>query len=82
MQFIAQIFKLLRIAKQRIGLKTKKNVPKKCILCKETHETYDHCSEFKKKELEQIKKEKKEILSRFDIQMATSSLTQAQLSLL
>ncbi len=56
----------------------KKDVPKKCILCKGTHETWDHRCEFKRKELERIKKEKEGTPSRFNIRTATSGPAQAQ----
>ncbi len=44
----------------------KKDVPKKCVLCKGAHETWDHRCEFKKKEIERIEKAKQQTPSHYE----------------
>ena len=50
----------------------KKDAPKKCILCKRAHETWDHRCEFKKKELERIRKAKEGTPARYEIRPTTA----------
>ena len=57
----------------------KKDTPKKCIFCKGAYKTWDHRCEFKKKELERIKRAKEETTPRYEIRLTPSS---AQASLL
>ena len=55
---------------------SKKDMPKKCVLCKRANETWDYRCEFKKKELERIGKAKEQTQSRYETHSAVIS-TQA-----